>query len=111
VARRRNKSEERDVAARRIRRLLLLAQSEARSGRTDLADRYARLSLRIAEKYQTGLDAAAKAQVCRKCGAFRVPGVSSRVRVRAGRIVTTCLKCGAVTRRPVASPPPHRAAA
>ncbi len=99
MARRRNKSEERDIAAARIGKLLEAARTEALAGRGDLADRYGSLCLRIAEKYQTGLDAEAKAQLCRKCGAFRLPGKSSRTRITAGRIVTTCLRCGDASRR------------
>jgi len=102
MARRRNKDEERGVAAARINRLLGLARQEALAGRGDLANRYGQLSLRIAEKYQGGLDRAAKSQVCKKCGAFRT-SATSRTRLAAGRIVTTCLKCGAVSRRLVAS--------
>ncbi len=87
------------MAAARITKLLALARSEALAGRLDLANRYGKLSLRIAETYQAGLDAAAKAQICRKCGAYRVSGKTSRTRNAAGRITTTCLVCGATTRR------------
>ena len=100
MARRRNKSEERDVAAARITRLLALGRREVLSGRGDLADRYATLGLRIAQKYQTGLAPAQKAQVCRKCGAFR-SSATTRVRLRGGRLAVTCLRCGDVARRPV----------
>lgn len=100
MARRRNKSEERDVAVSRIARLLARARAEAVGGRTARADRYAALSLRIAQKYQTGLARTDKAQLCRACGAYRTSS-SSRTRLRAGRLVTTCMRCGAVSRRPL----------
>lgn len=102
MARRRNKSQERDVAEARIDRLLLRARAEAAAGRGELADRYAGLSLRIAQKYQTGLRRQDKAQVCRACGAYRT-AATSRARLRAGRLVVTCLRCGAVARRPLAT--------
>ena len=102
MARRRNKSEERDVAQARIGRLLALGRAELLGGRPELADRYAGLGSRVAQKYQTGLTRSQKAQVCRKCGAFR-SGATSRTRVRGGRIATTCLRCGAVARRPLLS--------
>lgn len=98
VARRRNKSEERDVAQVRIGRLLALGRAEVLAGRSDLADRYAGLGLRVAQKYQTGLTREQKAQLCRKCGTMRT-SATSRTRVRAGRLSITCLKCGAVARR------------
>lgn len=100
MARRRNKSEERDVASSRIARLLARARAEAAAGRGARADRYAGLSLRIAQKYQTGLGRPDKAQLCRACGAYRT-STTSRTRLRAGRVVTTCLRCGAVARRPL----------
>ncbi|MFO1533176.1 MAG: ribonuclease P protein component 4 [Thermoplasmatota archaeon] len=101
MARRRDKGEERDLAVRRIDILLARARSEALARRSDLADRYARLSLAIAQKYQTGLERRHKAQVCRSCGAFLVPGRTSRTRITSGRVTTTCLGCGNVARRPL----------
>ena len=102
MARRRNKSEERDVAQARIARLLALGRAELLSGKPELAHRYAGLGLRVAQKYQTGLTRQQKAEVCRKCGAFR-SAATSRTRVLGGRVATTCLACGAVSRRPLAS--------
>lgn len=100
MARRRNKSEERDTAARRIDQLLAAAQAERKAGRGDLAQRYGELSLRIAQKYQTGLTAPQKAALCRKCGAPR-SAATSRTRLSAGRVTVTCLACGHVARRPL----------
>lgn len=100
MARRRNKPEERDVAQARITRLLALGRREVLAGRPALADRYAALGLRVAQKYQTGLDAVQKAQVCRKCGALR-SAANSRSRLHGGRLTVTCLRCGAVARRPL----------
>lgn len=100
MARRRDKGEEREVAAGRIDELLSRGRAEILAGRAELADRYGSISLRIAEKYQTGLRREDKTLLCRKCGALRC-AASSRMRLRAGRITTTCLKCGAVRRRPL----------
>ena len=106
MARRRNKSEERDVAQARIGRLLALGRREALAGNPALADRYAALGLRVAQKYQAGLAPAHKAQVCRKCGAFR-SSATSRTRVRGGRLAVTCLRCGHVARRPLPGAAPR----
>jgi ribonuclease P protein subunit RPR2 len=99
MARRRNKSEERDIAQRRIDRLLALARAEARVDPAR-SDRYGGLVLRVAQRYQTGLSPQAKAQVCRKCGAYR-SAASSRTRLQGKRLVTTCLRCGDIRRRPL----------
>jgi RNase P subunit RPR2 len=108
VARRRNKSEERDVAQARIGSLLTLGRTELLAGRADLAERYGRIGLRVAEKYQTGLTRAQKSAVCRKCGALR-SSATSRTRLRAGRVAVTCLRCGHVARRPLAAARPTAA--
>ena len=108
MARRRDKGEERAVAERRIRHLLARARAEhlaavrAGAGASPLPDRYAALSLRLAQRYQTGLPRDAKAAVCKACGTFRT-AATSRTRLSGGRIATTCLRCGDVARRPLAS--------
>lgn len=101
MARRRNKGEEKHIARKRIDALLAAARSETLGPDRDLADRHAGLALRVARRYQATLRPDQKAQVCRKCGAYRTHD-SSRVRLRAGKITTTCLRCGAVHRRPLA---------
>jgi RNase P subunit RPR2 len=102
VARRRDKGEERAVAGRRIRLLLERARAEhlAHPGQPALPDRYAALSLRLAQRYQTGLPREAKAALCKACGAFRT-AATSRTRLVGGRIAKTCLRCGAIARRPL----------
>ena len=99
MAQRRDKGAERRIAAARIDRLLAAARDEALGPDADLADRYAVLARRIAMRYQLPLRRDQKAQVCRACSAYQVPGVTSRTRFRRGRLVRTCLRCGRVRRR------------
>lgn len=101
MARRRNKGQERSVAAGRIARLTDAARAEALGPDRDLADRYIATARRIATRYQMRLPAATRESAC-KCGAYRRSG-QSRSRIHAGRIVTTCLVCGHVRRRPLES--------
>lgn len=101
MAKRRNKGEEKHLARRRIDRLLAVARREALGPDRDLADAHAGLALRIARRYQTGLRRDQRAQVCRKCATYRTHE-TCRVRLRAGRVTTTCLRCGDVHRRPLA---------
>jgi RNase P subunit RPR2 len=107
MARRRDKGEERAVAERRIAALLARARAEhlADAG-SPLPDRYSGLVLRLAQRYQTGLPGEAKAQLCRACGAYRT-GATSRTRLTGGRLSVTCLRCGAVARRPIAPRSPR----
>ena len=100
MAKRRNKGEEKHVARKRIAILLGAARREALGPDRDLADDHAGLALRVARRYQVPLRPDQKALVCRKCGAFRSHD-ASRVRLRAGRVTTTCLRCGHVHRRPL----------
>lgn len=101
MAKRRDKGEERALAERRIRTLLSRARAEHLADRASaLPDRYAALSLRVAQKYQTGMPRDAKAQVCRACGTYRTP-TTSRTRLAGGRVAVTCLRCGAIARRPL----------
>jgi RNase P subunit RPR2 len=105
MAKRRDKGEERAIATRRIATLLAGARAEhlADPG-SPLPDRYAALTLRVAQRYQTGLPRAAKAEVCRACGAYRT-SATSRTRLTGGRLSVTCLRCGAVARRPISPRP------
>lgn len=100
VAKRRNKGEEKQTARKRIAILLRTARAEALGPDKDLAHAHGGLALRVARRYQVPLHADQKAQVCRKCGAYRTHD-ACRVRLRAGRITTTCLACGHVHRRPL----------
>ncbi len=94
MARRRNKSQERHIAKGRIDRLLRNAEREALGPDPDLADRHAALAKRVAMRYQIPCR-----PLCR-CGVFPVPGRNTRVRIHAGRVITTCT-CGHIRRRPI----------
>jgi ribonuclease P protein subunit RPR2 len=103
MARRRDKGMERDIAVRRIDSLVASAHAEMAAGNGPTAQRHGALALRIAQRYQTGLAPNQRLRLCRKCGSARVGGKTSRTRIRAGRIITTCLSCGATSRRPLAA--------
>ena len=105
MAKRRDKGAEREVARRRIDELLAAAEAELRRDpQSPRPARYGLLALRVAERYQSGLSTAQKARLCRKCGALR-SAATTRVRVRSGRVATTCLACGHVQRRPLSAKP------
>ena len=98
--RRRKKAAEREVARDRIVRLIELADARQRD-RSDLADRYVRLARRIGMRYQVSLPADVRRRVCRGCDGLLVPGRTARVRLTAGRVSITCLRCQTVKRFPV----------
>jgi len=102
MPRRRDKSRERRLAEERVARLMDLAAAAAREARWERAHRYSGLARRLAMRHQLGTTGPMRGRVCRRCGAFLVPGATLRVRVRDGKLVRTCLACGLVRRRPLA---------
>ncbi len=103
MARRRNKGEERQIVRRRLDVLLRQARVESLGPDRDLAGRYGQIAIRVARRYQMALSPAQKAQLCKKCQAFRT-SATARVRLHNHRIITTCLSCGDVHRRPMVTP-------
>jgi ribonuclease P protein subunit RPR2 len=68
----------------------------------EFSTRYVRLAWRLSTRHRVRMGPEMKARFCRKCFGYLKPGESVRTRVARGRVVTTCLRCGAVRRRPVA---------
>ncbi|MBS7652655.1 MAG: ribonuclease P [Candidatus Bathyarchaeia archaeon] len=92
-----------EIALQRIERLFCLAEEVYRENPA-LAQRYVSLARRIAMRARLSLPREFRRRVCRGCGAFLVPGSSSRVRVRQRRephVSITCLRCGRVYRIPL----------
>lgn len=99
MARRRNKGEERAIAAKRMDILLARARVEALGPDADLAPRYVAMARKVAMKQQMPLRPHHKVQMCRGCNALRT-SQTTRVRIHRGRIITTCA-CGHTHRRPL----------
>lgn len=84
-------------------RMLLLYQSLDRLaiGQSELIQRYADLSRKIAMKSRTKLPRKWRYRICRGCKSVLQPGKNCRVRTRTRRekhVSVTCLKCGRITR-------------
>jgi ribonuclease P protein subunit RPR2 len=89
------------IAQERIELLIREADGAALGGRMDLADRYVWLARRIGMRYNVRVPAAHKRRFCKRCYRYLLPGVTSRTRLKRGRSVTTCLRCGHVMRVPL----------
>jgi ribonuclease P protein subunit RPR2 len=89
------------IAHERISALFVLAGSEARAGRFALSDRYVTLARRIGTRYNVRLLPEYRELYCRGCSAFWVEGRTVRTRLRQGRRVRACLRCGRLRRVPV----------
>ncbi|MBS1194598.1 MAG: ribonuclease subunit [Methanomicrobia archaeon] len=57
------------------------------------SDRCVALARRIAMRHRVRIPRHLRRRYCRRCGAFLVPGVNLRVRIRRGKVVATCLRC------------------
>jgi ribonuclease P protein subunit RPR2 len=89
------------VARERISVLFALAGSEAAAGRLALSDRYITLARRIGTRYNVRLLPEYRELYCRGCSTYWVEGRTVRTRLRAGRRVRACLKCGRLRRVPL----------
>ena len=89
------------IASERIELLMREADNAALGGRMDLADRYVDLARRIGMRYNVSVPTAFRRRLCRGCYHYLLPGVTSRTRLNRGRSVTTCLRCGHITRIPL----------
>lgn len=96
----RKKGQERRIAAERIDALFALAEQEAHKGNFPRADRYVELARKIGMRYTVRLPSGLKRRFCKECHAYLLPPKTARVRIAASRVVTTCLRCGAVMRFP-----------
>lgn len=89
------------VAKERIKILLDLAAKEFKSN-PDRSKRYVQLAKKIGMRYNVRIPKELKRKFCKNCYVYLMPGVTCRVRTRGVQqaVITTCLKCGNVTRHP-----------
>lgn len=89
------------IARERIDILMTEADQAALAGRMELADRYVDLARRVGMRYNVRVPTTYRRRFCRGCYRYLQPGASSRTRLSRGRVVTTCLRCGHVSRIPL----------
>lgn len=97
---RRKKGQERRIAAERIDVLFQMAEREGHADHLARSDRYVELARKIGMRYNVRLPSEYKRRVCRECHAYLLPPKTARIRIGESRVVTTCLRCGAVMRFP-----------
>ncbi|MGA1866303.1 MAG: ribonuclease P protein component 4 [Thermoplasmatota archaeon] len=90
----------REAAADRIETLYSLAFDMASAGDLDLARRYLTLARKIGMRYTVRIPTRFKRSTCRNCRTPMIPELTSRIRIRDGRRVITCLECGQIMRYP-----------
>lgn len=92
------------IARERIDDLFGVAAQEGLHGDPRVADRCVRLARKIGMRYNVRLLREYHDLYCRGCSAFWIEGRSVRTRLRSGRRVQTCLRCGRVRRVRVHAP-------
>ncbi len=65
-----------------------------------LANRYAFLIKKIAQKVQLKLPRSTKRRICKHCNTFLKPGLNCRVRLTKGKLVYHCQNCNKNMRFP-----------
>jgi len=99
VGRRGRKPREmRAIAKERIKILMELAIKNGLENKIDRADRYVYLARKIGMKYNVRIPRKYKRFICKKCKRALIPGITARVRIRRGKVVYTCLRCGGAKR-------------
>ena len=89
------------IARERMELLIEQADRAALAGRMDLADRYVDMARRVGMRYNVRFHPFHRRRFCKACYRYLLPGSTSRTRMNRGRVVTTCLRCGHVMRRPM----------
>ncbi len=86
------------IARERINILFELAKERAIRGDEELARRYIDHMVNLSKKYNVRIPREMKRMYCKKCHTFLIPGKTSHIRLKKGKIVIKCLRCGAYKR-------------
>jgi ribonuclease P protein subunit RPR2 len=113
----RSRSEARRIATEQVLQTLDKALDLAKADITE-AERKAKKARNVGLKFNVRLPYSYRLLFCHGCKEFIVPGITSRVRLQAGGVVThVCLKCGHIYRKfytktkpPIPFPSPARSA-
>ena len=90
-----------DIAKERMDLLMEQADQAALSGQMEQADRYIDMARRVGMRYNVRFRPEHRGRFCKACYRYMLPGSTSRTRLKRGRRVTTCLRCGHVMRSPL----------
>lgn len=102
--RKKNRDEQKDIALERIEILFSLAGAAAAGKDLECADRLITQAKKIAMKYNLQTPRELRRRVCKFCGRYLLPGVTSRVRVKSAdsRVEARCLRCDKIMYYPYA---------
>ncbi len=90
--------EHKKLAEKRIDKLFNEAEKAVLQGELELADRYVKLARRTGMKNNVTLKSWQRRRVCKRCYSYLYPGVTCRVRLKKGHLVTLCNNCKYINR-------------
>jgi ribonuclease P protein subunit RPR2 len=93
MTRRINKNRQLQIAQKRIEKLFLFAEKQAKSGNLPHAHNAVRIARNIAMRTTYKLPKKYKHQMCKHCYRFLLPSVTCQVRIRNGKKTITCFYC------------------
>ena len=87
-----SKHQQKEIAQERI--IILFQQAEkVFSNDKTAANRYVELARKIAMKVKVRIPTHLKRRFCKHCYKYLQPGVNSRIRTRAGKVIISCFEC------------------
>ncbi|MDD4448666.1 MAG: ribonuclease P [Methanothrix sp.] len=101
MRRRKDSHKTRDLALQRMERLFELAAA-THPAHPKRSERYVQIARKICTRTRVRMPRPLKRLFCKHCGSFLAPA-ATRVRLREGVLITTCLLCGEQMRRPYRS--------
>jgi ribonuclease P protein subunit RPR2 len=88
------------IAKERIQILFDLAEKEFKKN-PERSKRYIELARKIGLRYNIRLPKQLKRKFCKNCNTLLIPGLTSRVRISKGKVLSIkCLKCEKIYRYP-----------
>ncbi len=92
------RKKDRKIARKRIEILLEEAKKAALEDELERSDRYVELARKIGMKHNLPLESKHKRRICKNCYSYLHPIKTCKVRIKDGKIVTKCFKCGTINR-------------
>ena len=86
-----------EIAVERVEKLFEQASKEFKSY-PERSHRYVKLALRVVAKSGIRVPRKFRRRYCRKCKKYLVSGVNAKIRTRDGKLIVSCLECGACRR-------------
>lgn len=96
-----DKKIQKTIARNRINKLFIMAEQNALSDRLNLANRYVELARKISMRYLVSIPKEHKRKFCKHCYQYLLPTVTSRIRIKGGKLVIYCHNCKKYTRIPL----------